>query len=269
MSDHEAYAELVVGHALDALEPTDEQVLLEHLPGCAECRTLLAELRQVAATMAYGVDEVEPPAELFERVREALAAPVPASFAAAPSEARRRARQRSGSGLDELTGPRSRHARRLGLVSRLGAGVVVAALLVVGGYAVHVRSSQASTAKTAAAERAVLTHLQDPGAYSVALASGGAATGAAVVDGRHVYLMVANLGRNDVRSSIYVLWAEAPAGKLLPVTGFDVTNDAFMVVSATLPAGLSEPLSFGVTHEAGRSLPASPGTSVLGVSTAG
>jgi hypothetical protein len=277
MNGHETYIELVVGYALDALEPADEQLLLAHLPTCAECSTTLDDMRQVAADLAHGAADEEPPAELLDNLRAVIAAEPrsrsnPPGFGiTAPDDAA------SLPAPLDLEAGRARRTRRIridmrhrALTARGVLAAAAAALIVIagiGGYAINQQSDRNSTSASLHSEQQVLAHLGDPGAYTVTLASGGAATGAAVVDGNEVYLITHNLGQNDTKSSIYVLWAKNPTGTLVAIGGFDVRSNTVTVAHAALPAGMGEPRVFGVTHEAGRRLPAVPGSLVLGAST--
>lgn len=258
MTDHDrqhegTYPELVVGRVLDALEPADDALLSEHLGSCADCRALLTEMTHVAAALAYDTDQVEPPPALLEGIRAALAEDAAAD--------------------EQVVRPLERPARRA--IPRFGrraawiaAGIAASAALFAGGYAARTVGGSGQSA-TAAADRQVVEHLESGQAYAVGLVSGGAATGTAVVDGRHVDLITTGLGRNDTRSSIYVLWAAAPGSSVMTaVVGFDVRSDGTTVVDATLPAGIVDPTTFGVTHEAGRTLPKTPGQPVLGVRSA-
>ena len=89
MNVHDKYAELAVGHALNALEPEDEVTLLEHLPGCAACAGAVAEHRETLGHLSYAVASEEPPPSLLEGIRAGVAAsgragafPPPVSLAA-------------------------------------------------------------------------------------------------------------------------------------------------------------------------------------------
>lgn len=249
MSCTAVFPELVAGRALDALEPGDDALLDAHLPTCPDCRALLDLLVGTAAALAHGVDDMEPPPELLDRIRAAL-----------PADARR------GS-LPEVVSLEERRRRRVPtrVVSRIAAGLVAAAVVATGTYAVHIRSSRDHAETALSASNEVIRHLQDPGAYSVELRSGGAATGTAIVDGKAVDLVAENLGRNDTRSGIYVLWAASVNHPgMVAVATFDVTSNDKTVVQATLPPSVAGPTAFGVTHEKGRVAPALPSTPVLG-----
>lgn len=82
---HEAYEELVVGYALSALEPEEEQEFLRHLGGCARCEQSLARHRQTLAHLAYAVEPATPPPALLEGIRQRIAAEgAPASASLLP-----------------------------------------------------------------------------------------------------------------------------------------------------------------------------------------
>lgn len=273
MSGHEPYAELVVGYALDALEPGEEQQILEHLPGCAICQQFLADLREVAAHLALDVPDEETPAELLGRLRSAVAetpqeiepdtvatlrdfADLPTARASA---GRRELLRRSGSSR-----PRRRSGRPTRRIGAIAAGLVAAlALAGVSMYAAETASDRDQKVTALRANQEVLSHLDSPGAYSVPLTSGNGASGAAVVDGRDVYLLAQELGRNDRKSSIYVLWAAQGTGPMVAVGSFDVVKKGSTVVHATLPDAVSAPQRFGVTHESGRVPPPVPGAVIL------
>ncbi|HEY5336474.1 MAG TPA: anti-sigma factor [Mycobacteriales bacterium] len=265
MTDHDIYPELVVGRVLDALEPGDDALLSSHLERCDACRELLADMRQTAAALAYDVEQIEPPAALLDRIRAAL--PDPAVVVADTTPAALVPSARHTFGARTLSRRRSGRTRiAVRATTKIAAGIAAAAVLFSGGYAWHARDHSDDMAKTLASDQLVINHLKTGSSYSVGLVSGGAATGTAVVDGRNIDLIADGLGRNDARNSIYVLWAARPGTtKMTAVTGFDVSSDGLTVVHATMPAGLVGPTTFGVTHEAGRTLPATPGQAVLGV----
>jgi hypothetical protein len=74
VSGHDEFDELVVGYALDALEPDDEQRLRTHLRGCAACTRALAEVRGLAAELAYDAPQLRPPDALRQSIREGIGA---------------------------------------------------------------------------------------------------------------------------------------------------------------------------------------------------
>lgn len=71
---HDQYEALAVAWAIDALEPADQQDFETHRDGCGICALAVMSALRVAAELAYGVPDVEPPALLRQRV---LAAATP------------------------------------------------------------------------------------------------------------------------------------------------------------------------------------------------
>src|SRR3954471_2556281 len=70
---HEVFAELAAGHALDALEPADQQVFLEHLETCAECQQSVAWHTETLGHLAYAAEPAELPPGILEGIRRGIA----------------------------------------------------------------------------------------------------------------------------------------------------------------------------------------------------
>jgi anti-sigma-K factor RskA len=66
--EHTEVHELSAAYALDALDEDDARGFEEHLSRCEECRATVASFRDVAAALAHGTPEAEPPAALRGRV---------------------------------------------------------------------------------------------------------------------------------------------------------------------------------------------------------
>jgi hypothetical protein len=129
----------VVGRALHALEPDEEDRVAEHLRECIACRSLLSETHETMAALAHAVPPVEPPAALRERILAAAAAePLPPSPARArPGRGRTGTREMSAiaapvppddRGPDSPTAPSPAPRRRTAAVLALAAviaGIVV------------------------------------------------------------------------------------------------------------------------------------------------
>lgn len=75
-------------HALGALPEADASTVDHHLEWCAACRKEAGELQRAAATLAYSVAPVEPPAELEEQVVGAVRAATSRRRTAAPRRSR-------------------------------------------------------------------------------------------------------------------------------------------------------------------------------------
>ena len=71
--DHEVWAELAAGHALSALDDTDEAVYLEHAATCSTCRELERDLSDLMAELAHVVPPVTPPASLKASIMRTVA----------------------------------------------------------------------------------------------------------------------------------------------------------------------------------------------------
>lgn len=74
MSNDHDILELLPAYALGSLTPEEEARVEEHLPHCRECREELASWREVAGSLAFGVEQRTPPAGLEARVMARLGA---------------------------------------------------------------------------------------------------------------------------------------------------------------------------------------------------
>lgn len=78
-TDHESVQEILAGHALHALSPSEEAgadaLIAGHLPECHDCRTALAELEFVAGDLALHAAPRRPPRTLEARLRREVRRP--------------------------------------------------------------------------------------------------------------------------------------------------------------------------------------------------
>lgn len=96
--DHDMYEALAVAWAIDALEPADQVIFEEHRDGCDICERAVRATLEVAAELAYGVPDIEPPAQLRRRVLSAATPRAPMPAPSPESAARHRADEPAGPG---------------------------------------------------------------------------------------------------------------------------------------------------------------------------
>ena len=85
--EHQQLEETVAALALGALDDADratERALLEHLAGCASCRALFNDLREVGADLALATDPRSVPLSVEERIFDAIREPRPRADRVAP-----------------------------------------------------------------------------------------------------------------------------------------------------------------------------------------
>ena len=245
---HARFEELAAGHALQALEPQDEQVFLDHLPSCARCERDLDVHLATLAHLAYAPDAAEPPDALLERIRDGLLASGRGS--------------RVGPAVVPLEMARS---RRLGVgrIARARAmtAVAAAAALVVGLGVWNVTLQSDRDRQDAWGDRmtAAVRELGEPGTDTVPLTIGTRVVAVALVHGEELDLVVDGLDANDTSSTTYVLWGQSRFGDVRPVAAFDVVEEGLDVrEDLRLQAGVADVTRFMVTHEQGRTPPPIP-----------
>lgn len=251
MNAHDRYDELAVGHALDALEPSEEADFLGHLPTCSLCRDAVVEHRETLGHLSYAVASEEPPAAVLEGIRAGIG---PSSFPA-PVSSLAEHRERTG-----------RVVRMRTALVGVAASVVLVAALAVGLVSATSRNSELKQ-QDLAFSRAV-SSLLTPGAQRVELTpAGGKGKVVAVVHGGAVDLVMSGVSTNDASHSTYVLWQQA-SDRVSAAGTFDVRSDSLTVVSTGLrvsDAGLQQLM---ITRESGRVAPPSARGAVLYAGTA-
>lgn len=242
MNTHDRYDELAVGHALDALEPSDEAEFLAHLPTCAACQAAVTEHRDTLGHFAYAVESVDPPASVLEGIRAGMGA----SAFPAP--------------VTSLADRRSRTVKMRTALVGVAASVVLVAALAVGLVSANSRNSHLQQ-QDIAFSRAV-SSLLTPGAQRVEL-SPAAASGkvVAIVHGGQVDLVMSGVSRNPGNST-YVLWQQA-AGQVSAAGTFDVHSSGLTVVNTGLRVTSGGLQQLMITRESGRTAPASARGAVL------
>ena len=67
--------DLLEAYALDALEPEEEQTVLDHLEECLQCSAVVSDYLRAAAALAFTVQAVEPPEQVRIRLMESIEPP--------------------------------------------------------------------------------------------------------------------------------------------------------------------------------------------------
>ena len=255
---HERFEELAAGHALQALEPEDEQVFLAHLSGCAQCERDVQVHTEALGHLAYAADDVEPPASLLEGIRAGVVAsgreavfPPRAAAPADPDEA-------------ALTAPvsldRARRRHDDARMRRAGTwvGVAAAAAMVLGLGAWNATLQQERDEQDAWGDRmaSAVGELQQPGTSAVPLkGSDGDVVAVALVRDSELSLVVDGLPINDDKTT-YVLWGQSRYGDVRAVGAFDVDREGVDVQDhMQMQAGVADVTRFMVTREQGDTAP--------------
>src|SRR5437588_3144407 len=68
----EEFEEISGAYALDAVTPAEREAAEAHLATCTRCTHLLQDLRGVVALLPLTVPQMNPPAELQERIMAAI-----------------------------------------------------------------------------------------------------------------------------------------------------------------------------------------------------
>jgi anti-sigma-K factor RskA len=87
---HEQWEELAAGYALDALEPDEEQALLDHLGGCATCRRAVDEHAFVASQLGALAEDSDITPPIWSAIRAGVVADSPDPVVSLEESRRRR-----------------------------------------------------------------------------------------------------------------------------------------------------------------------------------
>lgn len=248
MTGHAEWEELAVGHAVNALEPEDEQSFLAHLRGCDLCAATLREMRDLSAQLAFAAEPEEPPAALRGRILDGVrASGRPAMFP----------QQRD---VPSLVGRQTRSRRLPALTTRflaIAASVVV--VLSLAGWNLQLRSNLETQRRVAVRARTIERLVADPTTRQVRLTSDTGAHGTVLIHDGQASLLLEGFPRNDTSNSVYVLWEQDATGTFRAVRPFDIVNDGTNLIAdlpLSVPVGSLQALA--ISYEPGRTLPTSP-----------
>jgi anti-sigma-K factor RskA len=241
---HQEWEALAAAHALDALEPEDEQRLSAHVATCDICRHHLDDYTLVAAQLGSLADDEEAPPN-WQQIRSTVigddSAPRPTV------EPGGRSPEAEPAALPALAAPRPLW-RQPRILAAAAAVVLVAAGII--GWQLGSRSGPAP------ATAAVTACQQQSGCRVVRLHSGSARNSAAViVDSGHASVVPLTLAGLP-QGRTYVLWQLPRDGSPIAVTSFRSTKRE--TGSAPLTRPYSDTVAFAVSMEPAGSPPTRP-----------
>ena len=261
--------EMAGAFVLDALEPSEERAIRDHLASCADAHEEIAELGGVLPALAEIVPMIEPPTALKGRIMAAAAAELagrdgartavapsgPIAFPTAQARAERDARRGRPS-----TGT---------WVLRIAAVLAIAAL---GGWNLLLQGQLSAGQAYEQAVAQVLRSASQPGALTAILsADANAGTGsglAAVSSSGDVTLAMQGL-KPTSGDQVYEAWVIAGNGAPVPLGSFKVgPNGTASFTAGSLPATSGIVLALTMEPGPGATTPTLPIVS-KGVATAG
>lgn len=244
--------ELAVGWAMHALEPNEEALLRDHLPGCARCQLTVRSTHEVMAVMGGSVRREEPPPRLRARLMNAIEH--------TPQEPQKPNQPRHA--LPDAAPiplrPRRSRARVL-----LAAAAVLLVVAMGGAAAVKLNqlSGEVSAVKLQNEQmNRALALSVDPKASHVPLTSttSGEEIGTLVSTASDAAFVPERLSPND-SGHIYVVWGTSTSPPV-PLATFDLQAGAPNLL--TWSADAHKHNKFAVSIEPGRVAPAKPSTIV-------
>jgi hypothetical protein len=262
MTGHEMWDELAVGHALDALEPEDEQTFLRHLRGCDLCARTLDQMRAVGAQLGHAAEPAEPPPALREAImagiRESERPPIDVPdavtrLAGRPASGRRR-RTEAGAGS-------TRGGPATWTWLRVAAAVVAVVALATWNVLLRADNSVKSTA--IATRNEFLRELTHPDATRVLLRGNDGAAATVVLRDGHVAMSEQGL-EPTTAADTYVLWWADSTSSMKAVGAMEVSGgdlNVFVGIPASIdPKALR---AFAISRENGKKPPLSPSAPLL------
>ncbi|MGI8681498.1 MAG: hypothetical protein ACR2JO_05080 [Mycobacteriales bacterium] len=253
---HDTWAALAVGHALNALEPEDEESFRNHLPGCDACAGVVAETQVVMGDLAYAVEPVDPPPSLRTAIRASIA-----DSERRPVETRVR----------PATVSRQRPALRLTARPWMAVAAGLALLMSLSVWNVVLQSQNRSQERRLEQAALITGCLHEVGCRTVQLRTPNddSPRATALVRARDVQLVVTDLPRNDTDAEVYVLWQRVNQTKFTALDTFDITRPGVTVIRAhSLASAVNRLGVIAVSREPGRRAPAAP-SEVVALGTIG
>jgi anti-sigma-K factor RskA len=277
--DHTQYEVLAAGWALHALEPDDEALFAAHLAGCEDCRRTTAELADTVGELAYAAPAVEPPPELLERLRAAVAAdeaqsrPVPDTddgrVAGVPGRPEPEPARQDAAPEAEVLPFRAPSRDRGSVRERIAwtaAAAAVAVLVALGGWNLSLRQEVHHQQQLAAERDAMLEQVMQPGRRMAALVpKAGDKRPVAYVLSRGGNLEVATSGmaRNAAGKTSFWLWGIWDGNTRRPLGRFNVeTGQMALHDLGPVPANMDTVEVFAVSMEPGTATPSRPSSIV-------
>jgi anti-sigma-K factor RskA len=260
--DHQTYDELAVGWALHTLEPEDEALFAEHLPGCARCAETVAGTTDAMADMAADLPAAEPSAALRERLRQAVAETEQVPLSSSPAAARGLPSPRAVGDPPRrgvLAAPRAvAEPPRRRLLPALVA-VAAAAVVGLGIWNVVLNDDRQKLQSTLASQSAVMEALVDPHRATLApLGDDGQPVATVVPKGGTVEVVAHGLPANDASRTSYVVWG-LHGDKPVPLGTFDVKGSQMELQTVgSGSTGLDQFDSYAVSLEPGQEAPSAP-----------
>jgi hypothetical protein len=271
------HAELAVGWALHALEPADEDLLIEHLPDCHICREAIQQTEELTWILSSANEQVEPRPELRAELMAAAAA-TPQTPKAEREDAWPKASGMPagrpitvGWHANGDPGAASKFAEpladRRGLMrrSRMIALVATVALAVVGVGGLAYRQvegahqqRQVQAAGPGQLSR-ILAQVAAPGVrYAVLSSPSGEPVAGVKVSGGQREVFPYALVPNNNQQTIYVLWGIAN-GAPVPIGGFDVPSSGNGLRRVGPPLQGNDTFdAYAISIEHGRTPPEAP-----------
>jgi anti-sigma-K factor RskA len=257
--EHRVFDELAVGWALHALEPEDEALFTEHLPGCDRCARTVSDTAEMMAAMAADLPRAEPSDSLRERLHAAVAETEQVAAEDVVPEPPRPAAT-GFPGYRAVEPPAEASPSRLRSPLLALAAAALAAVLGLGIWNVFLADSRDDLAATVAQQERIVEALLTPGETTVAALSAddGRAVATVVARSDRVDVVSYGLDVNDREDQTYVVWGIDGDGPTA-IGVFDVERPQMTLQTVgSGSTGLDEFTSYGISLEPGREAPSAP-----------